>query len=210
MSNQASELLSAPWVQAQKRQALLDDANALRHQDGVYTIDQIKSQDLQFGDPVSEGYRAGLDGFNSNVPRSLIGTESGGNWQAGNDVMGAGGVRGHHGILQFGDARLRDAKKAGIIPADMTTDQFKQSKAAQVATSNWHFDNIDGRIRKNGYDKMIGQNIGGVQMSWNGMRSMAHLGGFGGLSRFIQTQGKHNPADKFGTSLSAYGKKHRN
>lgn len=147
-------------------------------------------------------------GFNDNVPRSLIGTESGGNWGATNDEVGSGGVRGHDGILQFGAARLDDAKRAGVVPAGMTREQFKASKSAQIAAANWHFDDIDKRARKAGYDKLIGQDIGGVPISWNGMRSMAHLGGFGGLSQFISTGGKYNPADSFGTSLKKYGRTH--
>ena len=91
----------------------------------------------------------------------------------------------------------------------MTPEQFKANPKAQVAVSNWHFNDIDNNIRKNGYDQMVGQSIGGVPISMDGMRAMAHLGGFGGLSKFITSGGTHNPADSFGTSLAAYGKRHR-
>ena len=152
-------------------------------------------------------------GFSDNVPRSLIGTESGGNWAAKNNETGAGGQSGHYGILQFGHARFSEAQKAGAIPAGMSIQDFgsdtPQGRAAQVAASNWHFSDIDRRIVANGYDKMIGQNIGGVTMSWDGMRSMAHLGGFGGLSNYIKSNGSYNPADSFGTSLAAYGTTHQ-
>jgi hypothetical protein len=149
-----------------------------------------------------------MEGFAENVPRSLIGTESGGNWLAENAEKGAGGHTGHFGILQFGPARLEDIKRAGVLPAEMTPQQFKQNKAAQVAAANWHFNDIDQNIRKHGYDRLIGQSVGGVPISMNGMRAMAHLGGFGGLSRFLMSGGQYNPADSFGTSLAAYGKTH--
>ena len=40
------------------------------------------------------GVNPSTDGYASNVPRSLITTESGGNWAAQNDAMGANGKRG--------------------------------------------------------------------------------------------------------------------
>ena len=152
----------------------------------------------------------GADGFASNVPRSLIGSESSGDWRASNNEKGSSNREGHYGILQFGLDRLDDAKKAGIIPQDMTPEQFMDSEKAQISTSNWHFNDIDKRIRKRGFDKLIGQKIGGTPVSWDGMRSMAHLGGFGGLSNFINSGGKSNPSDTYGTSLSDYGKQHQN
>jgi hypothetical protein len=147
-------------------------------------------------------------GFADNVPASLINTESGGNWGARNNEAGSGG-NGHYGILQFGNGRLADVKNAGVIPADMTPEQFMASKPAQVAAANWHFSDIDNRIKANGFDRYIGQTIGGVVVSMDGMRAMAHLGGFGGLSKFINTGGQNNPADSFGTSLAAYGRTHQ-
>lgn len=143
-------------------------------------------------------------GLADNVPRSLIQTESSGNWGANNG-------KGYVGLLQFGQARLDDAKKAGIIPATMTLDQFgsdsPQGRAAQVAVTNWHFNDIDSRIKANGFDRYIGQTIDGTPITWDGMRAMAHLGGFGGLSQFLHSGGTYNPSDAFGTSLAAYGRR---
>lgn len=146
-------------------------------------------------------------GFASNVPRSLITTESGGNWAADNG-------KGYHGILQFGPARYADAMKAGVVPQGMTLQQFgsntPEGRAAQVAVSNWHFNDIDNQIARAGYDRLVGQTIGGVPITMDALRSMAHLGGFGGLSSFLRSGGSHNPADAFGTSLAAYGRTHSN
>jgi hypothetical protein len=147
-------------------------------------------------------------GFANNVPPSLINTESGGNFGATNDVTGSGGKKGHFGILQFGQDRLLDAKRAGVIPEDMTPEQFTRSKEAQVAVSNWHFSDIDKRIQSNGYDRYLGMNVGGKPLTMNGMRAIAHLGGFGGLSQFLSSGGSYNPADAYGTSLAKYGRIH--
>lgn len=151
-------------------------------------------------------------GFADNVPRSLIGTESGGNWAASNNEVGSGGAKGHFGILQFGQARYSEAVAAGAVPQGMTIEQFArdtpESRRAQVSASNWHFADIDKRIKSEGFDRLVGSSINGTPITWDGMRSMAHLGGFGGLSKFIHTSGAYNPSDSFGTSLSAYGRTH--
>ena len=149
------------------------------------------------------------NGYGNNVPMSLIQSESGGNWEAQNSETGHGGKSGHYGAAQFGHARLQDAMNAGVIPKGMTPEQFMSNPDAQIATTNWHFNDIDKNIRSAGYDKMVGQTVGGVPISMDGMRSMAHLGGFGGLSRFMSSGGRYNPSDSFGTSLSMYGNQHR-
>lgn len=141
-------------------------------------------------------------------PASLIETESGGNWGARNNVTGAGGKAGHFGRLQFGQARLEDAKRAGVIPADMTPDQFMATPAAQKAVEQWHFGDINSRIDAAGLGRYEGQVIGGVPMTRDGMLAMAHLGGFGGLQKFVESNGQYNPADAYGTSLADYGVRH--
>ena len=103
---------------------------------------------------------------------------------------------------------MQDAMNAGALPAGMTPEQFQLSKRDQVRASNWHFADIDQNIVKNGLDRYLGQNVGGVVMTPNGMRAMAHLGGFGGLQKYIQTGGQYNPADDNGTTLSAYARTH--
>ena len=151
-------------------------------------------------------------GFADNVPRSLIGTESGGRWGARNNEIGSGGASGHYGILQFGQARYSEAVAAGAVPRGMSIEQFgsdtEAGRQAQISASNWHFSDIDKRIKGAGFDRLIGSTIGGTPVTWDGMRSMAHLGGFGGLARFMNTGGRYNPSDSFGTSLSAYGRTH--
>ncbi len=139
---------------------------------------------------------------------SLIGTESGGNWSAQNDEIGAGGQAGHFGRLQFGQARLQDAKNAGIIPAGMTPTQFMADPSAQQAVESWHFSDIDNQAAKMGLNSYIGQTIGGAKITPAAIRAMAHLGGIGGAAKFLNTGGKYNPSDAYGTSLLDYALKH--
>lgn len=140
-------------------------------------------------------------------PQSLIRTESGGNWKALNNVQGAGG-RGHGGRLQFGHARLADAARAGVV-AGMTPQEFaQQPPEVQQAVENWHFADIDRQAQARGLDRFIGQEVGGVPITQDAIRAMAHLGGIGGAARFLESGGRENPADANGTSLRDYARIH--
>lgn len=145
-----------------------------------------------------------VGGADGGFPASLIDTESGGNWGAYNNEVGAGGVRGHGGRLQFGQKRLEDAANAGVIPR-MTPQQFAQAAPEiQQAAEKWHFSDIDRAIDSSGAAQMIGQTINGIPVTRDGLRAVAHLGGSGGMRKFVESGGQYNPSDSFGTSLSDY------
>ena len=129
----------------------------------------------------------------------LVRSESGGNWNALNS-------EGYGGRLQFGADRLADAAAAGLVPAGTTGADFsRMSKEQQTAVENWHFGDIDRQASRLGLDQYYGQNIGGVVINRDTIRSMAHLGGIGGVQRFIKSGGSYDPADSNGTRLSDYG-----
>ena len=138
----------------------------------------------------------------------LIASESGGNWQARNDAVGAGGKVGHFGRLQFGQARLQDAINAGAIPAGTTPEQFMASPELQKAAERWHFADINKAIASGPAGRAIGSVINGVTVTRQGLEAVAHLGGVGGMNRFIETGGRYNPADANGTTLMDYLKRH--
>jgi hypothetical protein len=146
----------------------------------------------------------GNDGQGGAFPTSLVGTESGGNWAALNDEVGAGGVRGHGGRLQFGQGRLSDAARAGVV-GEMSPQQFAQAAPeVQQAVEKWHFSDIDKAIQASGAGGMIGQTISGVPVTLDGLRAVAHLGGSAGMEKFVKSGGQYNPSDSFGTSLLDY------
>ena len=98
------------------------------------------------------------------------------------------------GSLQFGAARLADYKSA--TGKRFTQDQFKADPALQDEVAQWHFKDIDNAIdalgdAAKGYDR-------------DGLRSVAHLGGKGGMRKFVKSGGQYNPEDELGTSLKAY------
>lgn len=134
---------------------------------------------------------------------TLAGSESGGSFTARNSVEGSGGT-GHFGRGQFSRGRLEDAKRAGVIPGDMTPEQFMASPEAQRRVEQWHVDDIRQGIRSRGLDRFEGQTLNGVPITEQGMINVAHLGGQGGLAQFLESGGKYNPADANGTRLSDY------
>ncbi|MDA8785683.1 hypothetical protein N9N40_09030 [Planktomarina temperata] len=98
------------------------------------------------------------------------------------------------GALQFGDARLQDYQAA--TDTSFTQDEFKTNSALQDKVAAWHIADIDKTIdglgiNTDGYDR-------------DGLRAVAHLGGKGGMKKFVQTAGKYNPSDELGTSLQDY------
>ncbi len=157
----------------------------------------------------SEGMTfAGQPGDYAGIRQSLSGTESGGRLDALNNEIGAGGVRGHGGRLQFGAARLADAARAGVIP-QMTPFQFSKAPGdVQSRVEDWHFGEIDNQAHKRGLDRYFGQTVGGVPITPDAVRAMAHLGGIGGAEQFLESGGQANPSDSFGTSLRDYALKH--
>lgn len=140
------------------------------------------------------------------IPAGLIQNESGGNWRAQNDAPGAGGRRGHFGRLQFGHARLDDARRA--LGLEFTVDDFLSTPQLQEQVEQWHFGDIAENIRRAGLDRYIGQTIKGVPVTWDGLIAAAHLGGFPGAKRFIESGGKYDPSDG-SNRLSDYLRKHQ-
>ena len=132
---------------------------------------------------------------------ALIESESKGNYSVVN-------TEGYMGAYQFGDARLKDYKKATGEKFDNKT--FIKDKKLQDKVFKWHTNDIKNYITKNKLDSYIGKKINGVLVTWNGLIAVAHLGGNTGMRKFLQSNGKYNPNDapqnsgSVGTSLTDY------
>jgi hypothetical protein len=167
-----------------------------------------------------EGRREGENtqgvGLTTDAPSSLVTTESGGNFAARNDAPGSSGREGHFGRVQFGRDRYDEVVAAGAVPPGMTIEEFgadtPEARAAQQSAEDWHFADIQSTIDSRGLDRYIGQTIGGVVITRDGIVAMAHLGGKGGAAQFLQSNGAYNPNDgpngQGGTSLSDYAQRH--
>jgi len=98
------------------------------------------------------------------------------------------------GKLQFGKARLTDYQNA--TGTKFTQDEFIKDTALQDQVAAWHIADLDNAI------DALGDEV--AEYDRDGLRAVGHLAGVGGMKKFVRTQGKYNPADVLGTSLSDY------
>ena len=103
------------------------------------------------------------------------------------------------GKLQFGEARLKDYQKA--TGSSFSQDDFKADTALQDKVADWHIKDIDKAI------DALGINTDGYDR--DGLRAVAHLGGKGGMKKFVLSKGEYDPSDDLGTSLKQYYDKFR-
>lgn len=150
--------------------------------------------------PEQEAYPIGepVD-YAADFDRSLAVTESGGDYGVVNS-------EGYTGKYQFGQDRLDDFNRA--TGSSVKLADFRANPSLQEQVQDWHVQDIDSHIRAKGLDKVIGQEVAGVPITLNGLRAMAHLGGKGGMEKFVSTGGRYNPADSNGTRLSDYARTH--
>lgn len=98
------------------------------------------------------------------------------------------------GSLQFGEARLSDYQKA--TGTRFTQDEFIADEALQDAIAEWHIADIDKAI------DALGEAAAGYDR--HDLRAVAHLGGVGGMKKYVRSKGEYNPADELCTSLQSY------
>ena len=109
---------------------------------------------------------------------------------------------GYMGAYQFGNARLKDYKDA--TGKDFTEQEFLEDQKLQDEVFSWHTNDIVTYVNNKGLDQYIGKEINGVLVTLNGLVAVAHLGGKNGMAKFLSTNGKYNPADSNGTTLTNY------
>ena len=129
-------------------------------------------------------------------------SESSGNYGILTD---AGSGRTVAGAYQFGDPRLQDFMDD--TGTKFTREEFLADPNLQEKVMSWHEQDIVDYAINNALDQYIGQEIGGVPVDMPAMVGMAHLGGRKGMRNFLESGGKVNKKDKFGTYISDYGKK---
>jgi len=158
--------------------------------DKVYASNKSMSEAIAEKDKASAMKSTGASGEDDFLSQ-LTESESSGNSKA--DRTNKDGRR-FSGLIQFGEDRLSDAKKALNIA--FTTDEFKNDLTLQDRVAKWHIKSIDKSIG--------GLAVRGKYKSNNGLRAVAHLGGEAGMKKFVESGGVYNPKDELGTSLSDY------
>lgn len=143
--------------------------------------------------------------------QALLQRESGGNWGIVNSGGYSGGFQFGEGAARdsgtySGDANLTDNRFGGTFRGPngetLSFDQWLASPEAQLATMNGWTQHLDQQIRGQGLDRYVGQTVGGVPVTMEGLYTGAHLGGVGGLSSWLRGTG--NPADGNGTRVGDY------
>ncbi len=122
--------------------------------------------------------------------------------------------QGFSGQFQFGAGRLADTGLYTPAPGEnlkanewkgtfnipgfpdvKTQKDFLANPAAQNAALGHDLQNTD---------KAIANTPGAGALDQNGLRAVAHLGGIEGMRKFVESNGKYDPADANGTHLSDY------
>jgi hypothetical protein len=156
-------------------------------------VEQFLSQ-VEEEEPATKG--SGVWDFSniSDFADRMIQAESSG--RSGVQITATSGGRPQSmtGLFQFSDDRLTDYMND--TGASFTTEEFRLDPNLQKDVFAWHISDIDRVIQSNnlleqGYDL-------------DGLRAVAHLGGINGMLRYARSGGRHNPKDKFGTSLNDY------
>ncbi len=122
-------------------------------------------------------------------------SESGNNWLSVNTI-------GCFGEWQFAESTLRYLGFRKITLKKFKSDPFIFPRELQIGA-------LRALIRVNliylkDYEQYIGHSIRGIKITKSGMIAAAHLGGAGSLMKFIDTRGRINARDLFGTSISDY------
>ena len=206
-SVEVAKLLASLGVGAETSNAALQQGNAFL-KDEVSSIDTSSGgrssggKQSSYQSTPSNGSSSGSSGSAaSNIINSLVGTESSGNSRAINVNKKDGKAYG--GLIQMGDARLKDYAKATKTKPISARNFRNLSAAQQQAANEWHINDL---IRQAEASGGIGKTVHGTKMTLGSLVAVGHLGGGGNIGRFLK--GTYNPEDELGTSLADYARKH--
>ena len=91
------------------------------------------------------------------------------------------------------------------FPQIKTRDDFLRTPAAQDAVFDSSMSHLSKALTDNGtFERGIGKTINGVPVTREGLLAGAWLGGATGIKNWVDSDGKHDPADANGTKLSQY------
>lgn len=121
--------------------------------------------------------------------------ESGNNWLSVNQI-------GCFGEWQFAESTLRYLGFRKVTLRKFKSDPFVFPRELQIGA-------LKALIRVNliylkDYEQYIGHSIKGIKITKSGMIAASHLGGAGSLMKYIDSRGRINAKDLFGTSVSDY------
>jgi hypothetical protein len=206
-----------PTINVDQRAAYTSHLLSVVHGDREALAKKLVSKDLKALEGLDDinAFYAGFDknavqaestgsvALNSDFISALRGSESSGRTSAEyKDKKGDRFV----GLDQIGSLRLKDFNKA--TGNNYTQNELKADATKQDEVASWHYNNHAANIKRTGLDRFIGQidPKSGAEITLSGMLAVAHLGGFGGLQKYLTDQ-SYTAKDELGTSLSKYMKK---
>jgi hypothetical protein len=92
------------------------------------------------------------------------------------------------------------------FPDVKTLDDFRNNPGAQKAAYDLHQQRTDKEIDDLGLGNYVGQTVGGVPITRDGIRAMVHLAGANGALKTLSSGGAYNPADANGTTALDYAR----
>jgi hypothetical protein len=124
--------------------------------------------------------------------------ESGNNWRCINRIGCFGEWQFAESTLQYLGFKKITLKKfranPEIFPREMQMKAMKTLIRANLTLLT-------------NYERFIGDTIKGIPVTKSGMIAASHLGGAGGLKKFLNTNGNIDHKDAFGTAISSYLRK---
>ena len=112
--------------------------------------------------------------------------------------------RSHVGLIQFGELRLTDFRKA--TGREFTQEEFRKDVKLQTEVGLWHINDIDKKIKR---QKESNPELFETYNNLDGLRAVAHLSGMGkNWVPFLK--GKGNTRDALNTSQRDYYKRFAN
>lgn len=132
-----------------------------------------------------------------NFKFALAQKESSNNWRKYNPY-------GYIGKFQFGEAALNMTGYGHISFYDFIDNPsiFPEKDQERAMDSLLHF---NAYILKDYFQQYVGTMIlDSVAVTRQGLLAASHLAGPGNVKRFLNTNGRYNPKDRLGTSLSDY------
>lgn len=128
--------------------------------------------------------------------------ESSNNWKIYNKY-------GYIGEWQLGKAALKDVGYKHILFNDFKKNPYIFPRYHQVIAVK-RLINLNQKRLEPYFEKYIGDTIKGVEITKSGLLAGAHLGGSGGVKRFLDSNGRIDRKDALGTTISRYIEEFKN
>lgn len=92
------------------------------------------------------------------------------------------------------------------LHVSVSWQEFKQDSIYQDSLMYKNLIYNKERITKEYFNYFIGKEINGIVITYSGILASAHIGGGGGVRKYLYSNGRYNPKDRLNTSIADYMK----